>query len=118
MLVSLSSSAFAISQKASGHAFSLPSSTSMFNASLKSSKGTLSFVRWRYPKRNVGNGAVISASKGDNHSLALDIVFEPFQELKKELLLLPDNTQASLARQKYTDQCEAILNEQIKLVLH
>lgn len=119
MLVSLSSSVSAISQKASGHGFSLSSSTSMFNASLKRSKvRTSSFVRELYPKRSVGNGALVSASKEDNHSLTLDMVFEPFEEVKKELLLVPDNPQASLARQKYTDQCEAIVNEQIKLALH
>ncbi|KAG6629035.1 hypothetical protein CIPAW_14G055400 [Carya illinoinensis] len=68
-----------------------------------------------YPKRSVGNGALVSASKEDNHSLTLDMVFEPFEEVKKELLLVPDNPQASLARQKYTDQCEAIVNEQINV---
>ncbi|KAF5470393.1 hypothetical protein F2P56_010910 [Juglans regia] len=117
MLVSLSSSASAISQKASGHGFSLSSSTSMFNASLNSKKWrrTSSFVRGLYPKRSVGNGALVSASNEDNHSLTLDMVFEPFEEVKKELLLVPDNPQASLARQKYTDQCEAIVNEQINV---
>lgn len=46
----------------------------------------------------------------------LEIVFDPFEEVKKELLLVPTVPYASLARQKYTDQSEAAINEQIKLV--
>ncbi|KAK6929510.1 Ferritin/DPS protein domain [Dillenia turbinata] len=43
------------------------------------------------------------------------VVFEPFEEVKKELLLVPTVPQASLARQKYADECEAAINEQINV---
>ncbi|KAE8722060.1 Ferritin-3 [Hibiscus syriacus] len=42
-------------------------------------------------------------------------VFEPFEEVKKELDLVPTLAQASLARQKYTDECDASINEQINV---
>ncbi|OIT04489.1 PREDICTED: ferritin-2, chloroplastic [Nicotiana attenuata] len=59
---------------------------------------------------------VVCASKGSNSSKPLTgIVFEPFEEVKKELMLVPTVPQASLARQKYSDQCEAALNEQINV---
>ncbi|KAK3019344.1 hypothetical protein RJ639_003875 [Escallonia herrerae] len=53
----------------------------------------------RFGRRNVGGGLVITASKEDNNRpTALDVVFEPFEEVKKELLLVPSVPQASIAR--------------------
>ncbi|KAK6932968.1 Ferritin/DPS protein domain [Dillenia turbinata] len=43
------------------------------------------------------------------------IVFEPFEEVKKELLLVPTVPHSSLARQKFSDECEAAINEQINV---
>jgi ferritin heavy chain len=45
------------------------------------------------------------------------VVFQPFEELKGELSLVPQNPDQSLARHKYVDDCEAAINEQIKSVL-
>ncbi|XP_059317943.1 ferritin-2, chloroplastic-like [Lycium ferocissimum] len=59
-------------------------------------------------------GLVVCASKGSNKP-STGVVFEPFEEVKKELMLVPDAPQASLARQKYTDQSEAAINEQINV---
>lgn len=61
-----------------------------------------------------GNGFVVCASKGSNSKPLTGVVFEPFEEVKKELMLVPTGPQKSLARQKYTDQSEAAINEQIK----
>lgn len=61
-----------------------------------------------------GNGFVVCASKGSNSKSLTGVVFEPFEEVKKELKLVPTVPQDSLARQKYADQCEAAINEQIK----
>jgi ferritin heavy chain len=44
------------------------------------------------------------------------VVFQPFEELKGELSLVPQNPDQSLARHKYVDDCEAAINEQIKSV--
>ncbi|MCD9640750.1 Dysferlin [Datura stramonium] len=62
-----------------------------------------------------GNGFMVSASKATNHKPLTGVVFEPFEELKKELMLVPTVPQASLARQKYSDDCEAAINEQINV---
>ncbi|KAK7816076.1 ferritin-3 [Quercus suber] len=89
------SSSSSISHKAS-HSFLVSSSiASAFNA-LKNSK---QFIFCR----NVGNGVVVLASKEAHNRPTLEIVFDPFEEVKKELPLVPIVPYASLARQKYTD---------------
>ncbi|CAK9135833.1 unnamed protein product [Ilex paraguariensis] len=62
----------------------------------------------------IGNGFVVCASKGSSNRPLTGVVFEPFEEVKKELMLVPTVPQASLARQKYSDECEVAINEQIK----
>jgi len=42
------------------------------------------------------------------------VVFEPFQELKKDYLAVPIAQNVSLARQNFSDEAEAAINEQIK----
>lgn len=42
------------------------------------------------------------------------VIFEPFQELKKDYLAVPIAHNVSLARQNYSDEAEAAINEQIK----
>ncbi|XP_010264554.1 PREDICTED: ferritin-3, chloroplastic [Nelumbo nucifera] len=64
-------------------------------------------------RRNAGNGFIVCASK-ESQSLT-GVVFQPFEEVKKELALVPSALQESLARQKYTDECEAAINEQINV---
>jgi ferritin heavy chain len=44
------------------------------------------------------------------------VVFQPFEEAKKELDLIPNAPHLSLARKNYSDECEAAVNEQIKWV--
>lgn len=60
---------------------------------------------------------VCAASKGANSKPLTGVVFEPFEEVKKELDLVPTLPQVSIARQKYCDESEAAVNEQIKWVL-
>uniref|UniRef100_A0A2N9FIE6 Ferritin n=1 Tax=Fagus sylvatica TaxID=28930 RepID=A0A2N9FIE6_FAGSY len=98
MILSSSSSSSSIALKASHSSFSFSSSASTFNA-LKNSNG-LSFVR--YPKRNV----VVFASKEGSKKGTSEIVFEPFEEVKKELLLVPTVPQASLAPPKDSSEEE------------
>ncbi|KAJ4830201.1 2Fe-2S ferredoxin [Turnera subulata] len=64
-----------------------------------------------------GAGLVVCAAKGGgaNSKPLTGVVFEPFEEVKKELDLVPTVPQVSLARQKYADECEAALNEQINV---
>ncbi|XP_021278097.1 ferritin-3, chloroplastic-like [Herrania umbratica] len=83
-------------------------------SSLKYSNGLIHAVK--YPQRKDGGvGGVVLASKEANNRPVLDVVFEPFEEVKKDLLLVPTVPQASLARHKYTGQCETAINEQINV---
>ncbi|PIA37508.1 hypothetical protein AQUCO_03000231v1 [Aquilegia coerulea] len=61
-----------------------------------------------------GHGFVVCAAKESNSRPLTGIVFEPFEEVKNELFMVPTVPQQSLARQLYTDESEAAINEQIK----
>ncbi|XP_015874633.2 ferritin-4, chloroplastic [Ziziphus jujuba] len=72
----------------------------------------------RVSKRNnaaVHGGSMSFASTNAHSRSIVDVVFEPFEEVKKELLLVPTYPHDSLARQKYTDQCEKAINDQINV---
>ncbi|KAI4356053.1 hypothetical protein L6164_000105 [Bauhinia variegata] len=43
------------------------------------------------------------------------VIFEPFEEVKKDALAVPMSPQVSMARQNYADECEAAINEQINV---
>ncbi|XP_027334119.1 ferritin-3, chloroplastic [Abrus precatorius] len=68
-----------------------------------------------YSHGKSGNSLVTCATKDSNNRPLTGVVFEPFEEVKKELDLVPTIPQASIARQKYTDECEAAINEQINV---
>ncbi|KAL4386960.1 hypothetical protein GQ457_09G030500 [Hibiscus cannabinus] len=68
------------------------------------------------PNNRYGSGSVVvCATKGANSKPITGVIFEPFEEVKKELDLVPSLPQVSLARQKNTDECEAAINEQINV---
>ncbi|PIA37510.1 hypothetical protein AQUCO_03000231v1 [Aquilegia coerulea] len=62
-----------------------------------------------------GHGFVVCAAKESNSRPLTGIVFEPFEEVKNELFMVPTVPQQSLARQLYTDESEAAINEQINV---
>ncbi|KAK7276422.1 hypothetical protein RIF29_17561 [Crotalaria pallida] len=97
-------------------AVSVSSSLSLFNfngehsRSVPFSTHSVSFGR----KENAT--VVLCATKGGNNNRALTgVLFEPFEEVKKELDLVPTVPQASLCRHKYVDESEAAINEQINV---
>ncbi|XP_073140548.1 ferritin-4, chloroplastic-like [Henckelia pumila] len=65
-------------------------------------------------RRSLG-GLVTNAAKEANKHSILDVVFEPFEEVKKELLLVPTLPQASLTRHEYSDFCEDAINDHINV---
>ncbi|KAJ4720126.1 Ferritin [Melia azedarach] len=69
----------------------------------------------RFSSAKNGTGVVVCASKGAHNSSLTGVVFAPFEEVKKELDLVPTVPQVSLARHKFTDECEAAINEQINV---
>nr|AAZ04239.1 ferritin [Avicennia marina] len=78
------------------------------------SSSASSFPAKNFEGRN-GNAFVVFAAKQTSSKALTGVVFEPFEEVKKELLLVPSVPQASLARHKYADDCEAAINEQINV---
>lgn len=61
------------------------------------------------------SGLVMCASKETNSRPLTGVVFEPFEEVKRELFMVPTVPQDSLARQKFANDCEAAINEQINV---
>nr|P29036.2 RecName: Full=Ferritin-1, chloroplastic; AltName: Full=ZmFer1; Flags: Precursor [Zea mays] len=59
-------------------------------------------------------GAACRAA-GKGKEVLSGVVFQPFEEIKGELALVPQSPDKSLARHKFVDDCEAALNEQINV---
>ena len=72
-----------------------------------------SFLRIPSAKNHSSGFSVLAAAESNSRPLT-GVIFEPFEEVKKELSMVPTVPQASIARQKYADECEAAINEQIK----
>jgi ferritin heavy chain len=68
----------------------------------------------RGKKGSVGGGAVVAQAKSEKSKSVAGVIFEPFEEVKSTLALVPQEIDQSLARHKYLDECEAAINEQIK----
>lgn len=69
-------------------------------------------------KQHKGSVVVCSTSKhASNKALTRGVVFEPFEEVKKEFMLVPTVPHLSLARHNYTNDSESVINDQIKSVL-
>nr|GMC84118.1 ferritin-3, chloroplastic-like [Ipomoea batatas] len=87
----------------------LPCLTSASPISPASSVSGLAFPRKR------SGGFSISAAAETADAPLTGVVFQPFVEVKKDELMVPSGAQVSLARQRYTDECEAAINEQINV---
>ncbi|KAI3835870.1 hypothetical protein MKX03_019271 [Papaver bracteatum] len=77
-----------------------------------SSSSSVSFSSQR---RTDGFVMSISKSESNNRRPVTGVVFEPFEEVKKELQLVPDLPQQSITRHKFIDDCEASINEKINV---
>ncbi|OVA02790.1 Ferritin [Macleaya cordata] len=104
------SSAFYLSKSKGESVNGLLNSSATSSSFLNSS--SLSFSQRR---SEGGDGFVVFASNESNNRPLTGVVFEPFEEVKKELQLVPDLPQQSLARHKFLDDCEAAINEQINV---
>lgn len=86
--------------------------------SVPKNSGALAFVRVSEGNNinggSRGGGLVTFASKDGSSRPIFDVLFEPFEEVKKEILLVPSAPHESLARQMYTYHCEKAINDQIK----
>lgn len=88
------------------------SSSVSFAFSVPSSSSSLSLG----PKAGGSRNFRVYASASSNSPALTGVIFEPFEEVKKDFLAVPISPQVSMARQNYVDECESAINEQIKCV--
>ncbi|KAI9115929.1 hypothetical protein K1719_012859 [Acacia pycnantha] len=67
------------------------------------------------PKGSGGRNLRVAAAGTENPTALTGVIFEPFEEVKKDVLAIPMSPQVSMARQSYVDECEAAINEQINV---
>lgn len=66
--------------------------------------------------RKSENGFVVSASSNDTVTMPVSgVLFHPFEEVKRDELVVPIAPDVSMARQKFSKDCEAAINEQINV---
>ncbi|WCJ27993.1 Ferritin chloroplastic [Euphorbia peplus] len=58
---------------------------------------------------------VVAAAMEEKTMQLTGVVFQPFEEVKKDAYVVPIAPQVSLARQVFVDECEAAINEQINV---
>ncbi|XP_052174104.1 ferritin-4, chloroplastic [Diospyros lotus] len=83
------------------------------NLGLLNSSSSLFSAVGSGPKQR-GRGLAVAAVV-DGSLPMTGVVFQPFEEVKKEELMVPMAPNLSLARQKYVAECEASINEQINV---
>ncbi|KAL5204543.1 hypothetical protein ABZP36_009414 [Zizania latifolia] len=69
----------------------------------------------RVPALRGLRSATACRAAGKGKEVFSGVVFQPFEELRGELSLVPQAKDQSLARQKFPDECEAAINEQINV---
>ncbi|KAK2414759.1 ferritin-3, chloroplastic [Trifolium repens] len=74
---------------------------------------SLSFCNLRVDKK-WGSGKFMVSAAATTVPLT-GVIFEPFEEVKKDYLAVPIVPQVSLARQNFSDECESVINEQINV---
>ncbi|XP_058075111.1 ferritin-3, chloroplastic-like [Magnolia sinica] len=109
MLLRAAASSFYLYADGETHNNAFLSSSSL---SFALNSATSSIVRFTQRR---GDGVVAMATKGANNRPLTGVIFEPFEEVKKELLMVPSLPQDSLARHKFSQDSEASINEQINV---
>uniref|UniRef100_A0A5B7AEQ4 Ferritin n=1 Tax=Davidia involucrata TaxID=16924 RepID=A0A5B7AEQ4_DAVIN len=101
--------------------FSAVSLSTMQGASLgplfssSSSSSTSATIISLVPRRRCDGFVVSASAETGNLAPLTGVVFQPFQEVKKEALIVPFAPHISLARQRFLEECEAAINEQINV---
>jgi ferritin heavy chain len=121
-LRSISISAFPLSpMKGDTHSHRSPF---LFSTALSSSSSNSflnyafsSTISMRFRQRRSDKLLVVSASNKIVGTPLTGVLFEPFEELKKDAFVVPVSPRVSLARQGYSKESEAAINEQIKCVI-
>ncbi|XP_062204017.1 ferritin-1, chloroplastic [Phragmites australis] len=72
-------------------------------------------VRVALAPRGLRSAGTACGAAGKGKEVLSGVVFQPFEEIKGELSLVPQSPNQSLARHKFVDDCEAAINEQINV---
>ncbi|GKD87371.1 ferritin-4, chloroplastic-like protein [Tanacetum coccineum] len=88
--------------------------SSSFNLLLNKTDADLGYV----PRKAIGfvkvNGRCGASVGEENVVVSSGVLFQPFEEVKKDAFVIPISPQMSLAKQNYFHDSEAAINEQIK----
>ncbi|XP_054783774.1 ferritin-3, chloroplastic-like [Prosopis cineraria] len=95
----------------SGDTLKNPISASSLGFARSAPSPSLSLV----PKGSGARKFRVCAAVSENSPALTGVIFEPFQEVKKDALAVPMSPQVSMARQNYADECESAINEQINV---
>ncbi|KAL0375386.1 UNVERIFIED_CONTAM: Ferritin-3, chloroplastic [Sesamum radiatum] len=82
--------------------------------SLSGSSSSSSFSGLVLAKKR-DNGLAAGASNETVGLPLTGVLFQPFEEVKKDELMVPTAAEVSLARQGFSEECEAAINEQINV---
>lgn len=69
---------------------------------------------WSAARKGKAGSLVVSMASGQEKTLT-GVFFEPFEEVKEQLSLVPSVPNQSLARQKFSEDSESAVNEQINV---
>ncbi|KAE9603127.1 hypothetical protein Lal_00018611 [Lupinus albus] len=87
----------------------------------KKFNSSMSFVLSSSPSSSLtlseggGRGNLMRVYASNLSTPLTGVIFEPFEEVKKDVLAVPITPNVSLARQNYIDESEAAINEQINV---
>ncbi|KAI3471277.1 hypothetical protein Pfo_027940 [Paulownia fortunei] len=91
------------------------SNSAAFSSSLSPNFNSLSSFSGLVLVRKRGKGVAAGASNETVSVQLTGVVFQPFEEVKKDELMVPIAPHVSLARHRFSEDCEAAINEQINV---
>lgn len=93
-------------------------SKSLSSSTLMSASAHFTTTLNFFPRKRVGVSVSASGSgntdSGNNFPVS-GLVFQPFEEVKNEAFVVPVAPHTSIARQRFMDECESAINEQINV---
>lgn len=95
---------------------------SLSSSTLMSSSAYFTTTMNISPRKRVGVSVSVSASgsasvntNSGNNLPVSGLVFQPFEEVKNEAFVVPVDPHTSIARQRFMNECESAINEQINV---
>ncbi|WOH10935.1 hypothetical protein DCAR_0830412 [Daucus carota subsp. sativus] len=107
---------FSAIQEATHGALFSSNSKSLSSSSMMSSQAHFTTRMHLFPRKRAGVSVSASVEIDSGNSMPVSgLVFQPFEEVKNEAFVAPVAPQLSIARQRFADECESAINEQINV---